>query len=225
MLTLRHIIVNRKMLRGVTRKPVRRWRCRSFSAGVIPVAEENEEFIRLLAKSGWNQARAARELGMTPATVSRYVTKSAAKRIVPSIPVLRLFAERLGENLNLPSETYSATVLKDSPRWLDAWEADAIYMLRRLDPEARKGLIEGLRVIVAAFLKPTKYKVPSMITAGAVAVSMPSGLAQTGALPEAPPGASSSPHVPPSGAPELAPWRRVRKVSSRPPRSRLEHPK
>lgn len=118
------------------------------------VAEENDEFLRLLANSGWNQARAARELGTTTATVSRYVTG----KIVPSIPVLRLFAERLGETLLLPGSPYSATSLGDSPRWLANWESDAIYLLRRLDPEPRAKLIEAVRSMVESMAGRERYR-------------------------------------------------------------------
>ena len=109
------------------------------------VADENDEFVRLLANSGWKQARAAKELGLRTSTVSRYVSGQTK----PSIQVLRLFAGILSEKLLLPGEPTPS--FSDGPRWLEDWEADALAVLRRVEPKRRRRAISAIKELLEAF--------------------------------------------------------------------------
>lgn len=97
----------------------------------------NQEFLRLLSSSGWSQARAAEELRLDAATVSRY----RGGTITPSETVLRLFAEILGEKLVLPGATIPPST-KTGPRHLEAYEAKALDALRQLAPDHRRRFCE-----------------------------------------------------------------------------------
>lgn len=102
----------------------------------------NQEFLRLLSSSGWSQARAADELRLDAATVSRY----RGGTITPSETVLRLFAEILGEKLVLPGATISPSS-KNGPRHLEAYEAKALDALRLLPPDHRRRFCELISMI------------------------------------------------------------------------------
>ncbi|MCW5559188.1 MAG: helix-turn-helix transcriptional regulator, partial [Verrucomicrobiae bacterium] len=58
----------------------------------------NKEFVRLLDNSGWHQARAARELKTTTATVSRYVNG----KMRPRKQVVAHLAHLTGQVANFP---------------------------------------------------------------------------------------------------------------------------
>ncbi len=109
------------------------------------VSELNDEFRRLLSSCNWHAARAARELGINPSTVSRYVSGSAQ----PSIPVLRLFSELIGEPLALPGEAQTVTALRDGPRWLEPWEEEVVRILRLIEPKSRQQLVSAIAEIVS----------------------------------------------------------------------------
>lgn len=109
------------------------------------MSELNDEFRRLLSSCNWHAARAARELGINPSTVSRYVSGSAQ----PSIPVLRLFSELIGEPLALPGEAQTVTALRDGPRWLEPWEEEVVRILRLIEPKSRQQLVSAIADIVS----------------------------------------------------------------------------
>lgn len=111
------------------------------------VHEANAQFVDLLVKSGWNQARAARELGVTTASVSRYVSG----KMVPSLPVLRLFADRLQMPLTIyggPLEPHRAN---DGPRWLTEWEEEVLATFRKIPSDARPLAVKALKELTDAF--------------------------------------------------------------------------
>lgn len=111
------------------------------------VHETNAEFCRLLTNSGWHQARAARALRLTTGTVSRYVSGE----IRPSLTVLRLFSQLLGERLLIPGEQDpDPHALRDGPRWMEEWEVDALAVFRRLSPEARRDAVRAFRALADA---------------------------------------------------------------------------
>lgn len=115
-----------------------------------PVDQRNKEFIRLLSGSGWNQARAARELGTTSATISRYVSGE----IRPKLTVLRLFAERTGERLDLGDDDSTPVSDSTGSRALSEWEREALAVFGRLPFETRMRIIRGLKEIVEALKAP-----------------------------------------------------------------------
>lgn len=116
--------------------------------------QRNSEFIRLLSSSGWSQARASREIGVTTGAVSRYLSGE----ITPSLPVLRRFADVLQEPLLLPGESGGLAEWRDGGgKYLEEWEADIIASLRRVDRPARMKVISAIRDIIDAVAKPVRY--------------------------------------------------------------------
>ncbi len=109
--------------------------------------ELNQEFLRLLSSSGWKKARAAAELHVDPSAVTRYVNGEAR----PSLTVLRLFAEIIGERLLVGSADDVPTALRDGPRHLEAWERDLLDRLRRIEPAKRRPAIEALGQFLDAY--------------------------------------------------------------------------
>ena len=118
------------------------------------VADPNFEFRRLVTGAGWHQARAARELGLTTGTVSRYWSGEAK----PSVPVLRLLSQLVGEPFIDQEVEYRPSALRDGPRWLEDWEVDVITDLRRLSPEPRRKVIRALRDLLEAAAKTINYR-------------------------------------------------------------------
>ena len=107
----------------------------------------NQEFIRLLANSGWKQSEAARHLELSPAVVTRYLNEDTR----PSLTVLKLFKLMIGDMQPLPGEndqTVPASVL-DRP--LDAAERQLISQLRALDDTTRRRVVQGICTMISAF--------------------------------------------------------------------------
>ncbi len=105
----------------------------------------NQEFARLLAASGWSQAQAARELSLTPAVVSRYLSGETR----PSLTVVRLFKLLLGARGALAPPA-GPLVLKDERRQLRAGERELLDALDQFDEVTRQRVIEGFRGVLAA---------------------------------------------------------------------------
>lgn len=99
----------------------------------------NCEFTRLLSSSGWPQKKAAAELGVDPATVSRYVAGS----VKPSITILRLLAARVGESLRLEGEPRGEQPMGNDG--FDRNERDLIETIRGLPLAIRKPFTEQIR--------------------------------------------------------------------------------
>ena len=105
----------------------------------------NAEFLRLLQASGWNKARAARELYLDPSAITRYVNLEAR----PSMTVLKLFSELLGERLTVgENEAIVPASTLGGPRHLENWEGELVDLLRELDPVARRAATEALVTLV-----------------------------------------------------------------------------
>lgn len=106
--------------------------------------DENVEFRRLLKVSGWRQARAAAELGLSTGTVSQYVSD----KTIPSITVLRLFGALIGESVRLPGETPSA---QGAPFVREKWEDELVSAIRLIPADRRKHVADSIRVVLSAY--------------------------------------------------------------------------
>lgn len=107
----------------------------------------------MTSSAGWHQARVARELGITTGTVSRYWSGET----IPSVPVLRLLANIVGEPYEEAGGAYRPTAMRDGPRWLEDWETSILTDLRRLTPAARRRVIAALREILDAMSQRVSY--------------------------------------------------------------------
>lgn len=114
--------------------------------------ELNQEFERLYAVSGWNQARIARELQLDPSVISRY-RKGQAK---PSLTVLSFFAAKLGQKLLLPG-TDSGTLIYDGPLMLEPFERELVDQVRRFHPSQRREIARGISIVLDAVMQPVTY--------------------------------------------------------------------
>lgn len=108
---------------------------------------ENDEFLRLLVNSGWNQSRAASELELDSGTVSRYVKGE----IVPSKTVLKLFASVLNEPLLLPGK--SPSICRDKGVF-DLDEISLISALRKLPETERRAFMRAFAAAIDS-IKPS----------------------------------------------------------------------
>lgn len=102
----------------------------------------NQEFLRLFAVSGWNQARVSRELHVSSGTVSQYVSGETR----PSLTVLRLLAELVGDTLRVPGVT-PAPANRTFPPRLDPRERALVDALRDCPSEQRRQLLEAFATI------------------------------------------------------------------------------
>ncbi|MGZ4987305.1 MAG: helix-turn-helix domain-containing protein [Limisphaerales bacterium] len=106
--------------------------------------DPKQEFRELLAASGWSQAEASRQLGMTPSALSQIVRENSPVR--PSAVTLRLF---------------KLLLLRDNPDSVQArrthrmafpeqWERDLVEELREIPAMVREPLVRGFRALVRA---------------------------------------------------------------------------
>lgn len=158
----------------------------------MPLA--NDQFVSLLAASGWHQARAARELGLTTATVSRYVSGKQT----PSLPVLKLFASILGSSLTIyGGDGDPAAPMRDGPRWLSDWEENVLNQLRRLEPENRQRVVHCISELIDCMRPPVSYRSQQRLNAPATANDIAEGMAseliatRTNPAPDQPPAAAA----------------------------------
>ncbi len=107
----------------------------------------NDEFIRLRGCVDWGQKETADRLGLHPTVIWKYENNKA----VPSITVLRLFSLLSGFPLTVPGEERMS--LNDRARYLTPWEEEVVAVLRPVDAETRKLLIQALRALVEAAFK------------------------------------------------------------------------
>jgi hypothetical protein len=187
------------------------------------VSVEQDEFCRLRASvSEWSDKEVASKLGIHPTVVWKY----RVGKVTPSITILRLFALITGQRLTLPSE--EPMTINDQQRWLEPWEEEVSSILRPLDPDARKSAIQGLRMLIGARPRPTKYRVPQRpdpvtaladeITAADIASVTSGRVTVLGAGASAPiaeprPETASAPPTPRRRAPESRP---VSRTASKP---------
>lgn len=111
----------------------------------------NQEFIHLLTKSGWNQTRAALELHVEPATVSRYVSGQTR----PSMTILKLFGRLLGERLRYVDDDPRS--LHEAQPVLEEWETRLLFQIRALPVESRRRFVEGMSSLLEASRAPVEY--------------------------------------------------------------------
>lgn len=106
--------------------------------------DPKQEFRELLAESGWSQAEASRQLGMTPSALSQIVRDNSPVR--PSAVTMRLF------RLLLIREKPDSPQIKKSHRlaFPDQWERDMVEELREIPPSVREPLVKGFRGLVRA---------------------------------------------------------------------------
>jgi transcriptional regulator with XRE-family HTH domain len=104
-----------------------------------------QEFRDLLRASGWTQAEAARQLGMTPSALSQIVRQNSPVR--PSPVTLRLFQLLLWRE---KPEAARAIARREAPPAAEAWEGEVIRSLRKLPPKNRQTILRRLRAMVAA---------------------------------------------------------------------------
>jgi transcriptional regulator with XRE-family HTH domain len=104
--------------------------------------DPKEEFRELLAESGWSQAEASRQLGMTPSALSQIVRDNSPVR--PSAVTLRLF------KLLLIREKPDSAQAKKTHRMAfpEQWERDLVEELREIPPMVREPLVRGFRALV-----------------------------------------------------------------------------
>jgi transcriptional regulator with XRE-family HTH domain len=113
--------------------------------------DPKQEFRELLAASGWSQAEASRQLGMTPSALSQIVRDNSPVR--PSAVTLRLF------KLLLLRENPDSVQARRTHRMAfpEQWERDLVEELREIPPMVREPLVRGFRALVrAAGLKSDK---------------------------------------------------------------------
>ena len=105
----------------------------------------NEEFKKLLARSGWNQTRCAQELDLQPASVSRYVNDIDK----PSPQTLRLFTLMLAADGG--AGRAGAQALRDNP----GAEAE-IWRTRALAAESKLAELQlAMRTILSQAKHPS----------------------------------------------------------------------
>jgi hypothetical protein len=114
-----------------------------------PLREDNRNsisFVRLLHLSGWTQARAGQELGLTTGAISQFVGGISR----PKDSVIRLFTLIMGER------AAHEEAIKNSPGHerpvipLEEWELEMIQELRKLDTKSRREALEGMKMIASA---------------------------------------------------------------------------
>ena len=115
----------------------------------------NQEFIHLLQKSGWNQTRAALELHVEPATVSRYVSGQTR----PSMTILKLFGRLLGERLLYVADDPRS--LHESQPVMEEWETRLLLQIRALPVATRRKFVEGISGLLEAAKPPVNYRPPT----------------------------------------------------------------
>jgi transcriptional regulator with XRE-family HTH domain len=106
--------------------------------------DPKQEFRELLAESGWSQAEASRQLGMTPSALSQIVRDNSPVR--PSAVTMRLF------RLLLIREKPDSPQIKRSHRlaFPEQWERDLVEELREVPTSVREPLVKGFRGLVRA---------------------------------------------------------------------------
>jgi transcriptional regulator with XRE-family HTH domain len=109
-----------------------------------------QEFRELLEASGWSQAEAARQLGMTPSALSQIVRQNST--VKPSPVTLRLF------KLLLLREKPEALTAVPERRWTpsEKWEMDLIGALRKIPPTTRELILKSFGAIIESHLPKGK---------------------------------------------------------------------
>ena len=106
--------------------------------------DPKEVFRKLLRASGWSQAEAARQLGMSPSALSQIVRDNSPVR--PSPVTLRLFQLLLWRDK--PAGMRPAPRPPVEPRSDEAWAHNLYRKLNKLDPEIREIVLGQLFGII-----------------------------------------------------------------------------
>ncbi|HEY1171609.1 MAG TPA: helix-turn-helix transcriptional regulator [Verrucomicrobiae bacterium] len=106
----------------------------------------NAEFARLLASSGWKQSEAARQLELSPAVVTRYLSDDTR----PSLTVLKLFKLLIGDMLPLPGESDLTGLEGELERPLDSAERQLLTHLRAMPDAQRRKVIHCMCSMLGA---------------------------------------------------------------------------
>jgi transcriptional regulator with XRE-family HTH domain len=104
------------------------------------VTERNQEFVRLLAESGWSVKECATALGVTGGAISQF----RSGHTVPSLTLLRLFSGISGIPLRLAGEPEPLKVENLQP-----WERRALEGLRNLPTGVRTQYIDHISKLAA----------------------------------------------------------------------------
>jgi transcriptional regulator with XRE-family HTH domain len=113
----------------------------------------NTEFARLLRRSGWTQAEAARELHLSPSTVSLYMSGGTR----PSVTVIQLFKVLTGDTSPLPGRKRAGRAThEDELMPLDERETALLRALRALDGPRRQQLLRHFREIAGMLQAPAQ---------------------------------------------------------------------
>ena len=111
-----------------------------------PSPDPKREFRKLLRASGWSQAEAARQLGMTPSALSQIVRDNSPVR--PSPVTLRLFQLLLlrEKQAGAPPLPRSSAPAPENPSWAGELYAE----LNQIDPANRQAVLVKLLGIIRA---------------------------------------------------------------------------
>ena len=106
--------------------------------------DPKQEFRELLAESGWTQAEASRQLGMTPSALSQIVRDNSPVR--PSAVTMRLF------RLLLIREKPDSPQVRKTHRlaFPEQWERDLVEELRTIPGAVREPLLKAFRGLLRA---------------------------------------------------------------------------
>ena len=103
-----------------------------------------QEFRELVMLTGWNQARVARELCMTPSAVSQvFRTNSKVKPSATTLCLLRLL-------LGIKANGESHCVQAPNSRLVEGWETNLIGRLRSIPKKRRQRLLRIFAAIIVA---------------------------------------------------------------------------
>ena len=120
----------------------------------------NREFLRLFEASGWTQSATARQLSLSPAVVSQYLSGETR----PSRTVIRLLQLLLGDCHPLPTEVGPGRESSADLLPLEVAERDLIARLRRLPSERRGRILAGFLLSLEGLGTETHETGPTELT-------------------------------------------------------------
>jgi transcriptional regulator with XRE-family HTH domain len=109
----------------------------------MEATDVKQEFRDILEASGWSQAEAARQLGMTPSALSQIVRENSS--VKPSPVTLRLFRLLLWRE---KPAAMRRMVRRKIPPGAEKWERDLILALRKIPPQAREPILGALGAMI-----------------------------------------------------------------------------
>jgi transcriptional regulator with XRE-family HTH domain len=125
---------------------------------------ENSEFARLLELTGWSHARAAKELFVDPATISRIVNQK--QRV--GMTMLRLLAELSGDSMRLPGITVGSRGISESATQYrpEPQESELLRIFKQLPKERRDALLQNARFLLPVVVPEPKPEPNRAATGG-----------------------------------------------------------